>query len=549
MSAGHLVARHHQRMLAFCVKDVTRACTQRPRSSTQEIAHLILQTWLSDEEVFEDGVFRRGFLEGVSVKMLHRASQRMMRYRMRHAYRRLSLSPTDWNDYARHRSQWQLLDDEDVVANEVFRQAAEYLDSEVYDGLSEDSTVTTVPSHDAEEPVSSSDESGEQGPAPDPGQHEPWHSWMDTEWQGGSDAHTWAQTDVETSSAWAASSFATTDAPIEAKVLISTDGVFNVPSLSAWLPEGVLPLHLRPAPGCGRFTWKFTTNKPLKHSDRDTGPWPVFQMQGGKPVQFKDRGAAGSEMFRALDQLTIEGFPGYRTFRDAQVLLLNWLRARGLGDVLEGLEAYSTYPFDNESMTNLGGSWLYARVKGQPRPNRDTLPAGERYGFHGTSMYCIRRAVEGRSLTTGMAEIVTGGRSYMGVYYHKSENAHLCQLTYMLYTALNMGHMLFSPLIVIRSQIEPYVNGERVTGVCKRSGVDQMLTYEGNHELVGVLFHLTSFSIVGAKPKAHWYNVELSFLQELELPGLEYSWEDICKVSFQQRFVPPVFSELGDPAR
>ena len=76
-----------------------------------------------------------------------------------------------------------------------------------------------------------------------------------------------------------------------------------------------------------------------------------------------------------------------------------------------------------------------------------------------------------------------------------------------------------------------------------------MLTYEGNHELVGVLFHVTSFRIVSIKPKAHWYTVELSFLRELELPGLEYSWEDICKVSFQQRFVPPVFSELGDPAR
>ena len=71
-----------------------------------------------------------------------------------------------------------------------------------------------------------------------------------------------------------------------------------------------------------------------------------------------------------------------------------------------------------------------------------------------------------------------------------------------------------------------------------------MLTYEGNHELVGVLFHITSFSIVGRKPRAHWYSVELSFLQELELPGLEYSWADILKVSADQRLVAPVFTEL-----
>ena len=79
MSAGHSVARNHQRMLAFCVKDVTRVCTRRPRLSTQEVAHLILETWWSDEEVVEEGVFPHGFLEGVPVKMLHRAMQRMMR--------------------------------------------------------------------------------------------------------------------------------------------------------------------------------------------------------------------------------------------------------------------------------------------------------------------------------------------------------------------------------------------------------------------------------------------------------------------------------------
>ena len=93
MSAGHLVARNHRKMLAFCVKDVTRACTRRPRLSTQEVAHLILETWWSDEEVVEEGVFLHGFLEGAPVKMLHRAMQRMMRYRMRHAYRRQYLLP------------------------------------------------------------------------------------------------------------------------------------------------------------------------------------------------------------------------------------------------------------------------------------------------------------------------------------------------------------------------------------------------------------------------------------------------------------------------
>ena len=71
-----------------------------------------------------------------------------------------------------------------------------------------------------------------------------------------------------------------------------------------------------------------------------------------------------------------------------------------------------------------------------------------------------------------------------------------------------------------------------------------MLTYEVNHELVGVLLHITSFRIVGRMPRAHWYNVELSFLQELELPGLEYSWADILKVSFDQRFVAPALSEV-----
>ena len=117
-------------------------------------------------------------------------------------------------------------------------------------------------------------------------------------------------------------------------------------------------------------------------------------------------------------------------------------------------------------------------------------------------------------------------------------------MTYMHYTALNRGHMLFSPLTVLRLQIEPYVSGQRITGICKRAGVDQMMTYEGNRELVGVLFHITSFRTLGITPKAHWYNVELSFLKELELPGLEYSWADVLKVSFDQRSVAPVFSEV-----
>jgi len=313
--------------------------------------------------------------------------------------------------------------------------------------------------------------------------------------------------------------------------------LFDVPQPARWTGDA-LPKQLKPLDLCGRFTWDFAAGKAEPHIRRLIGKHPCFSMQGTKGPH-RPKGQRWTPT-PGEEGLTLQYKPGFQSYADAQRFLMSWLRARELLIAAGSVEGFEQYPFQNAHMLP-AGQWLYVALKDAKHPLRDQPQDGWRFGYHGSSMYCVRRAWSGKSLTTGMASIEAGGKVYKGVYYHKAEFAHLCQQTYMHYVAFNGGPFCFSPLMVLHAEIATYnaKEGRMMSTKVPRKGVDQMLTYPGRHELVGILFHVLDLNDFMALPSEHWISLETGWAPELELGGRHTRWEDILLMSEKEKDKPP----------
>ncbi len=529
--------RSFQRILAVKVKRVQAALQISSHMTQSELVDHILWTYRDADEVVDEGVFYKGPLIGVPAALLKRTVITLKRYRLRHAeHRRREFSDSQWSEYRSLALWWQKDDDREVAA------------------LSEeDAALLTQQHHDDAE---SEDDWGDW-------KWEDWTAWEhrpSASWNWSADAAqewtwSWDWSSTQGRAWWCADDESSSESGDEVETSPRSrsplprrrypreddeDGdLFNLTSPSAWLPDGEIARNYRPAAGPGRFCWDVGSQKPRAHVNRSVGPYQPTSIQCGVPHQLDPKHWNYRPDEHTRDLRFDAAAEGYTSYRHAQKFLLSWMSARNLLREIASIEAFSRYPFRDAAMFE-GGRWLYMQMKGAPHPLRHAPPPNRRWGFHGTSMYCVSRALQGKSLTTGMARLTIGGSDVKGVFYHIEESSRLCQQTYMLYSAFNKGPFIFGPLIVLAADTEPCVDGVSKKSVAKRKGgVDQHLTYAGCHEIVGVAFNIVHIAEVLALPKASWLNLEISWLPELELGGLHFTWDDILAESTAKKAVDP----------
>jgi len=155
-------------------------------------------------------------------------------------------------------------------------------------------------------------------------------------------------------------------------------------------------------------------------------------------------------------------------------------------------------------------------------------------------MYCVRRIVENATLSTGMASLNEGDREITGIFYHLLKKAGLCQATYMHYVSLESKGWFYAPLVIIAAQsFSLNEDGTARKTRVRRSGADndQNLTYEREHYICGVAFHIVHAVEIMQAPKAYQYNCDGGWLPSLEL-NPRVPWEDILKEGSERRYEP-----------
>jgi hypothetical protein len=295
--------------------------------------------------------------------------------------------------------------------------------------------------------------------------------------------------------------------------------------------------HFHPAKGSGRFPWDVASEKCRPHATRVLGLYQCTTIAGQKNEE-------------DWQQMVQDGFR-LGSYSDsaagAQRTLLSWMSCRPA--MLRSFVHMTSFrsldqvcPDAGCSEEELHGFWVYFQCHGRPCIVAGDTPWKEfRYGAHGTSMYCIRRIVELRTLSTGMAKLEVNKQEVKGVFYHLTRKAGLCQATYMHYVSLERQGWFYAPLVIIAAKERstgPDGNARRT--VVRRSGADndQNLTYEGEHFICGVAFHVVHALEIMQAPKNAWYNCDSGWLPSLEL-NPEYSWEAILEEGSKRRHEAP----------
>lgn len=282
----------------------------------------------------------------------------------------------------------------------------------------------------------------------------------------------------------------------------------------------------------GRFTWDFLAGHAEPHWRRGYGQSNLQLMQGSpKEWQLK---------------VWIQHFPGVNDARDdawAVKMLINFVRARtSMWARIQHVEEFADLTAFGIHGTFECGKWVYMHMKDRPHPlSGQAIADGWTLGFHATSLYCVARVMANASLTTGMAKLEVGGQDVQGVFFHIPERAHLCQHSYMVYTVLANGPYMYACIVVLTANTVPLrPDGSKMRYVVKRSskGTTQNLTYEGDHRILGVLFHVTKVADFLALKRDAFASVEPEFLNDLEFDPAA-SWDDIQRHSWEKRYYIP----------
>ena len=281
----------------------------------------------------------------------------------------------------------------------------------------------------------------------------------------------------------------------------------------------------------GRFSWDHMANHAEPHVRRTFGRNPVEIAIGQSEAPWKKWGWAEAQLQRGR----------VTCCDDAIREVLSWLSLRpSLWDRFDSMVAhYDLTPFGID-MWGLPGLWLQFTIKDRPQPHNTTLDATRRFGYHGTSMYCISRIFKEDTLVTGMAHLTIDNKELFGVYYHSAERVHLCQGTYMHYIGFGGGWYV-APLIVLDTVIQCTTSdGSHVKSVAPRStkSQKQFITYENQHRLDGMFLHFIHASQVRRMPKSMGIAAEPGWVPQLELCVTE-TWEKVQERSRSLRHAPP----------
>lgn len=366
--------------------------------------------------------------------------------------------------------------------------------------------------------------------------------WRDSEWASaaGGPAPSDADTDASCASWGQQPPAPPPRAPVPEtadviEVLKTFPLIFEKPPLIAPWPCSDPDLPHRPEytplSRTGRFMWDPLAQKPEPHVRRTVGRDPVENCIGSQATTWRLWG---------VRKLMLASYgPQPRSFAEAAKVLYSWIAARDeLANVFESSRLVDPVSDFGMMYMTLPGCWLYLHKHGAQHP-KDDPPEGHRWGFHGTSMYCVDRIFKGNTLHTGMASLEIAGVPLKGVYYHSAERAHLCQGTYMLYNGIGGGFFM-APLVVLDTKIQCVrPDGSYIKSVAPRGKKSQLqyVTYEDNHTLVGLLVHLIHASEVYRMPAAQWIVAEPGWIPELEL-DIQDTWEEIMERSRLMKDVP-----------
>ena len=281
--------------------------------------------------------------------------------------------------------------------------------------------------------------------------------------------------------------------------------------------------HFKPRQQTGRFVWDMLANKAEPHIRRQRGRGPVERVQGKKCDVYKKWGWAGLGLV-----------PGQvQSFSYATDLVMSWMAHRPqLKDVFDSMRLVNLLEDFDINMWNLPGCWLYFPRKGRPQPKKDKLSSERRWGYHGTSMYCVSRIFLLDSLHTGMAKLTRGDAELRGIYYHSAERAHLCQGTYMHYICMGAGFFV-APLVVRDAALQSTLaDGTPIRSVAhtKNKNTTQYITHENFHRLDGLLIHVIHASQALRMPADQLLAAEPSWQPGLELCHHD-TWEEIIERS------------------
>ena len=287
----------------------------------------------------------------------------------------------------------------------------------------------------------------------------------------------------------------------------------------------------------GRFTWDHLANHAEPHVRRTFGRNPVEYAKGKDEAPWRKWSWAEAQLQR-----------GRVTCCDDVIgEVLSWMSLRpSLWDKFDYMVAHEALRPFGIDMWGLPGLWLQFTIKDRPQPHNTTLEATRRFGYHGTSMYCISRIFEQDTLVTGMAHLTINDKPLFGVYYHSAERAHLCQGTYMHYIGFGGGWYV-APLIVLDTVTQCTLSdGSPAPSVAPRSkkSQKQFITYENQHRLDGMFLHFIHASQVRRMPRDTGIAAEPGWVPELELCATE-TWEKVQERSQSLSYVPPGLLNFG----
>ena len=282
----------------------------------------------------------------------------------------------------------------------------------------------------------------------------------------------------------------------------------------------------------GRFSWDHLANHAEPHVRRTFGRNPVEYAKGQDEAPWKKWSWAEARLQRGR----------VTCCDDVMGEVLSWMSVRpSLFDKFDSMVAHYDLkkPFGID-MGGLPGLWLQFTIKDRPQPHNTTLDDTRRFGYHGTSMYCISRIFKQDTLVTGMAHLTINSKELFGVYYHNDERAHLCQKTYMHYIGFGGGWYV-APLIVLDTIIWcTKSDGSAAPSVAPRSqkSQKQFITYENQHRLDGMFLHFIHASQVRRMPRDSGICAEPGWVPELELCATD-TWEKVQERSLSLCHVPP----------
>ena len=182
-----------------------------------------------------------------------------------------------------------------------------------------------------------------------------------------------------------------------------------------------------------------------------------------------------------------------------------------------------THPLCGLFRPEVGALFYFTLLNGKPRDFQPVEGYTER-GYHATSLYCLQRAVHGRSLTPGPGQLSQGGVRTDAVHYHRERFCHMTLQSCNHYIALADGPWFYAPVLLLEVKTDDPSLWTATGSRLPTSVRHHALTYPLAHSVEGFFVHMVhAAELRYVAPKCGTFNLEGAWSPGLELPA-ELSW-------------------------